>query len=219
MHISRVRERPPLKKEKFHKRRSKMKNVLEKTFYYCQDDISGAHISEHSPEDLEKDGKTLFCEEMDDPNAVTEFRGKWYATHELKRAIDEAEEDTRYKEDRYEEYLEYRLEEIGTFDFEDGWYEFTKGEREFEGSGCGGIATVEAIIEIRTRDMRDWEELAYDLICEPEKIIYDGDAKCYAYITLGANEMLKEHPLDFDEDELLDIEKAVAEAKNYLGLN
>lgn len=196
-----------------------MKNVLEKTFYYCQDDISGAHMSEHSPEDLEKDGKTLFCEEMDDPTALTEFRGKWYETHQLKMAIDKAEEDARYDEDEYEEYLEYRLEEIGTFTFGDGWYEATKGKREHEGNACGGIATVEAIIEIRTRDMCDWEELAYDLICEPESIIDAGDGECYAYITLGAYEMLKEYPLDFDEDELWDIEKAVAEAKNLLSLN
>ncbi len=196
-----------------------MKHVLEKTFYYCQDDISGAHIYNHSQEDLEKDGKTLFCEAMDDPIALTEFRGKWYETHQLEMAIDKAEEDARYDEDEYEEYLEYRLEEIGTFTFGEGWYERTEGKREHEGNACGGICTLSEIIDLLMYNMEDWKERASDLICTPESIIDAGDDECYAYIRLGAYELLKECPLEIDEDELWDIEKAVAEAKNLLGLN
>lgn len=196
-----------------------MKNVLEKTFYYCQDDNSGAHVFEHSPEDLEKDGKTLFCEEMDDPNALTEFRGKWYETLRLEMAVDKAKEDARYDEEEYEEYLEYRLEEIGTFTFGEGRYECTKGARDDGGNSLGGIYTVSEIIDILTRHMEDWEERAFDLICTPQSVIDAGDGDCYAYITLGAYQILKARPLNFDEDEIWDIEKAVAEAKNHLGLN
>ena len=196
-----------------------MKNVLEKTFYYCQDDNSGAHISEHSQEDIEKDGKTLFCEEMYDPYALTEFRGKWYETLRLEMALDKAEEDARYDEDEYEEYLEYRLEEIGTFTFGEGWYECTKGAREDEGNSLGGIFTLDEIIDILTRHMEDWEERAYDLISEPHKLIYDGSDDIYAHITLGAYALLEKYPLEFDEYELEDIEEAVECAKKRLGLN
>ena len=207
-----------------------MKSVLEKTFYYCQDDNSGAHISEHSPEDLEKDGRQLLCEEMNDANFVTEFRGAWYENFHLEMAKDRAKEATdsfaRCIEDDsdrckfnykacFDNHLEDELEKEPSYEFTDCWYSCVGPEWH----ACGGIATVEAIIEILTRDMRDWEERAYDLICEPESIIDDGDAVCYAHITLGAYEMLKECPLNFDEDELSDIEKAVAEAKNLLGLN
>lgn len=211
-----------------------MKNVLEKTFYYCQDDSSGAHIGEHSPEDLEKDGRQLLCEEMDDPHFVTKFRGEWHGTYDIERAKDIAKEEAdrhqRYIESEYcdecersefdyaafyDNRLEYELEKEPTYEFSDGWYE-CKGP---DWHACGGIETVEAIIDIRTREMKDWEELAYDLICEPEKIIYDGDGDCYAYITLGAYSLLEMYPLEFDEDELEDIEEAVERAKQRLGLN
>lgn len=210
-----------------------MKNVLEKTFYFCQDDNSGAHIFEHSPEDLEKDGRQLLCEEMNDANCVTEFRGAWYETFHLEMAKDRAKEEAdsyaRYIESEYcddsdrnkfnyaacyESNLEDELEKEPAYEFSDGWYSCTGPDWH----ACGGIATVEAIIEILTRDMRDWHFLAYDLICAPESVIDAGDGECYAYITLGAYELLKECPIKFDEDDLWDIEKAVAEAKNLLNL-
>jgi|GEM_PF-7063323 len=207
-----------------------MKSVLEKTFYYCQDDNSGAHISKHSPEDLEKDGRQLLCEEMNDANFVTEFRGAWYETFHLEMAKDRAKEATDsfarcFEDDSdrckfnykacFDNHLEDELEKEPSYEFTDCWYSCVGPEWH----ACGGIATVEAIIEILTRDMRDWEERAHDLICAPESIIDDGDSECYAYISLGAYELLKECPLNFDEDELWDIEKAVAEAKNLLSLN